>query len=227
MINVVFSGNFEIEVIIRMICALISGFALGFERSKQGKAAGIRTYMLVAIGACIFAIASKYGFSDFVGDGRRADVSRVAANIVTGVSFLGAGTITFRSDRVVGVTTAAGIWVMAAVGTAYGCGMYVIAIVATIYMVIVQGIFHDSMTRRLHVKVPGRVDVTMDTSIKSLNKVLDIFDEFQMEVDSTGIERHKGDSLLYSFNVNVPESVSTIEVVNALSAIKNVQSVDM
>ncbi|MCR5415968.1 MAG: MgtC/SapB family protein [Pseudobutyrivibrio sp.] len=228
MTTVFFQNNFEIEIIIRMICAAICGFVLGIERSRHGKAAGIRTYMVVSIGACIFAIASKYGFSDYVGMGRDADVARVASNIVSGVSFLGAGTILIVSDRVTGLTTAAGIWAMAAIGTAFGTGMYIVATIATLYIFVIQNLFHNKLTRkRVYVKVPGSVDIVMDSSEKSLNKVLGVFEKYQMDIDTTGIERHKDDSLLYRFAVNFPESTSIIDVVSDLSNIKNVQSVDM
>ena len=227
MIDVLFKDNMELECIIRMVCALLSGFALGLERSKHGKAAGIRTYMLVAIGACIFAFASKYGFADCLGARKQVDIARISANIVTGVSFLGAGTIYVRSDRVTGVNTAAGIWVMAAIGTTFGLGMYKIALIATLYMIGIQVVFQGTMTRHMNVKVPEKIDIIMDSSEKSLNKVLKVFEDYDMEIETTSIKRHKGDFLQYSFEVNMPESLPVIDVVNAVSSFKNVQSVDM
>ena len=227
LVEVLFTNNFEFEVMARLLFALLAGFLLGLERSYHGKVAGIRTYMLVGIGACMFAIASKYGFTDFLAPGERVDVSRVASNIVTGVSFLGAGAIYFRSEKVTGLTTAAGIWTMAAIGTAFGCGMYVIATVATLYLFGIQTILKDRMTRRLHVKVPNKVDIVMDSSEKCLNRVLTVFAEYDIDVDTTGIKRQKGDSLFYSFDINMPETTATLDVVNALASLKNVQSVDM
>ncbi|SDB05452.1 putative Mg2+ transporter-C (MgtC) family protein [Pseudobutyrivibrio sp. YE44] len=227
MVNVLFKNSFELEVIVRLAFALISGFLLGIERSYHGKAAGIRTYMLVGIGACMFAAASKYGFVDMLTLGERADVSRVASNIVTGVSFLAAGAIYFKREKVTGLTTAAGIWVMAAIGTAYGCGMYIVATVATLYLFGIQTLLKDKMTKRLHVKVPNKVDILMDSTEKCLNRVLSVFEEYNIDVENTGIKRQKGDLFFYSFEISIPETTTTLDVVNALASLKNVQSVDM
>lgn len=227
MINTLFANSFELEILVRLLLAGFCGFAIGYERTKHLKNAGIRTYVVVAIGAAIFTIISKYGFLDTIGDGRRVDVARVACNIVTGVSFLGAGTICLKSDRVTGLTTAAGIWVMAAIGMAFGAGMYVIAGIATAFIVLVQNIFQDQSTRRFHVKVPGKVELVMDTSEKSLNKVISIFDEYDIEIDETFMKRHKEGSLTYAFRIHMPETLSVMEVVSKLYAIKTVQSVNM
>ncbi len=227
MVEVLFKNSFELEIVARLIFALLSGFLLGLERSYHGKAAGIRTYMLVGIGACMFAAASKYGFADWLVPGTRVDVSRVAANIVTGVSFLGAGAIYFKSEKVTGLTTAAGIWAMSAIGTAYGCGMYVVATVATFYIFAIQTVLKDRMSRRLHVKVPNKVDILMDSTEKCLNRVLTVFEEYDIEVENTGIKRQKGDVFFYSFDINMPETTATLDVVNSLASLKNVQSVDM
>jgi (p)ppGpp synthase/HD superfamily hydrolase len=105
--------------------------------------------------------------------------------------------------------------------------MYKIAAITTLYLLVIQLVFQDRLTSRMHVKVPGKIDVIMDSSEKSLCKVLSVFEEHGMEIDTTAIKKHKGDSLLYTFNVNMPETVSNIDVVNAISQFKNVQSVDM
>ena len=118
----------------------LCGGVAGFERTKHQKAAGLRTYIIVAVGAALFTIASKYGFLDVVHNGIRLDVSRVACNIVTGVGFLGAGTIFMYGNQIRGLVTSAGIWVMAAVGMAVGAGMYVLAIIATAITVVIQSI---------------------------------------------------------------------------------------
>ncbi len=116
-----------------MLSALI-----GIEREMRQKSAGLRTHTLVGLGGALFMLVSKYGFNDVLAPGAiTADPSRVAAQIVSGVGFLGAGIIFVRSDAVRGLTTAAAVWVTAAVGTTAGAGLPLLAVAATImYMVV-------------------------------------------------------------------------------------------
>lgn len=122
----------ELEIILRLILAAFLGGILGIEREYVGKPAGMRTYALVTLGATLFTVISNYGFSNGV-----VDPSRVAAQIVTGIGFLGAGIIIFRGMKVEGLTTASGLWVAAAIGMAIGVGMYIVAVAATFLGVIV------------------------------------------------------------------------------------------
>jgi len=123
------------EIIFQLILAAVIGLILGIEREVIGKPAGMRTYALVTLGATIFTIISKYGFSDV---GGTIDPSRVAAQIVTGIGFLGAGVIIFKGVKVEGLTTASGLWVSAAIGMAIGTSMYSVAIVSAIIAFIVM-----------------------------------------------------------------------------------------
>lgn len=116
--------------------------AIGIEREFFAKAAGMRTYTLVGMGSALFTVVSKYGFLDTVmADFSRFDGSRVAAQVVSGIGFLGAGLIFVRRDSVRGLTTAAGIWFVAAIGMACGAGMHMVAVAATcLYLAIMFGI---------------------------------------------------------------------------------------
>jgi putative Mg2+ transporter-C (MgtC) family protein len=113
----------EIESIVRLAIAAGFGMIIGIEREWREQAAGLRTHMLVCVGACLFTIVSAFGFHGLSG-GRAADPSRVASNIVTGVGFLGAGAILREGISVRGLTTAASLWVVAAIGTGVGAGLY-------------------------------------------------------------------------------------------------------
>ena len=116
----------ELDMVIRLLMAALIGGAVGYERERAEKPAGFRTHLLVCVGATLFTIASAHAF------GALSDPSRVAAGIVVGVGFLGAGTI-FRGERViVGLTTAATIWTVAAIGLALGAGMYLAAAVTAL-----------------------------------------------------------------------------------------------
>ena len=126
----------EYEFILRIFIAAVLGGLIGLECEWRAKEAGLRTHFLVALGSAVFMIVSAYGFSDVQMDGMtsRWDVSRVAAQVVSGIGFIGAGTIIFRKQEnmVSGLTTAAGLWVTAAIGLACGGGMYVLATASTI-----------------------------------------------------------------------------------------------
>jgi len=115
----------ELEVIIRLFVAALLGGAIGYERGKAGKPAGIRDLALISTGAAIFTVVSTFGFPG-------GDPSRIAAGIVTGIGFIGAGAILHReSDGVRGLTTATSIWIAAGIGLAVGAGLYYVALAAT------------------------------------------------------------------------------------------------
>ena len=126
------------DYLIRVIVACLCGGLIGLERTKRLKEAGIRTHIIVALGATLIMVVSKYGFSDVVG----ADASRIASNVITGVSFLGAGVIFVRGGSVKGLTTAAGIWATAAIGLALGAGMYTVGVLCTALIIILQIALH-------------------------------------------------------------------------------------
>ena len=114
------------ELILRLFLGGIMGGVIGLEREFRAKEAGLRTHFIVALGSALFMIISQYAFSG------RFDAARVAAQVVSGIGFIGAGVIIFQKNVVRGVTTAAGLWVAAAIGLACGAGMYVVAAAATL-----------------------------------------------------------------------------------------------
>ena len=133
------NSDIELDLILRIFVAALLGGAIGLEREYRSKEAGFRTHFLVALGSALFMVVSAYGFEEAVAlPGHRLDVSRVAAQVVSGIGFIGAGTIIFRkSENIVsGLTTAAGVWVVAAIGLACGGGMYKVAIASTFLVLI-------------------------------------------------------------------------------------------
>lgn len=126
------------EFIIRILVATVLGAVIGLDREYRTKAAGFRTHVLVALGSALFMIISVHGFDDLPKDQMtlRMDPARIAAQVVTGIGFIGAGTIIFQKNVVKGLTTAAGLWVTAAVGMACGVGMYTLAAVSTVIVLV-------------------------------------------------------------------------------------------
>jgi len=124
------------EMVARLVLAGAMGSVIGFERERLLWAAGLRTHMLVCVGACLFMLVSAFGFADVLGPSHiTLDPSRVAAQVVSGIGFLGAGTILFRGEAVKGLTTAASLWAVAAIGLAVGGGLYVPGIATTALVV--------------------------------------------------------------------------------------------
>ena len=118
-----------LELTIRLVSAGFIGAIIGYEREFRGKGAGVRTHVLVALGSCLFMIISMYGFAD----AERFDAARIAAGVVGGLGFLGGGII-MKNKHVVGLTTAAGIWVTGAIGLALGSGLYELAILCALIL---------------------------------------------------------------------------------------------
>lgn len=131
----------ELDIIWRLGLALVLSSAIGVEREMRQKSAGLSTYTLVGVGAAVFMLVSTYGFNDVLGQAHTGlDPSRVAAQIVSGIGFIGGGIIFVRRDTVRGLTTAAGVWVTAAVGMAAGGDLPLIAIATTlIYFLVAYG----------------------------------------------------------------------------------------
>ena len=127
----------EVEIVLRLLLATLLGGLIGYQRERAAKPAGLRTHILICIGSALFTVASLQGF------GGAADPARIAAGIVAGIGFLGAGAILHREGGLVGgLTTAATIWVVAAIGLAAGAGLYVIAGVTTAIVLVVLFLPH-------------------------------------------------------------------------------------
>jgi putative Mg2+ transporter-C (MgtC) family protein len=128
-----------VEYILNIFLAAILGGAIGFEREYRSKEAGFRTHFLVGLGSALFMVLSMHGFDDFVAQPGviiQRDPARMAAQVVSGIGFIGAGTIIFQKNVVKGLTTAAGLWVTSAIGMTASVGMYAVAISSTIMVLV-------------------------------------------------------------------------------------------
>ena len=126
------------EFVLRLFAAAMLGGVIGLEREYRAKEAGFRTHFLVALGSGLFMILSQFGFDDVLGHYEQVslDPSRIASQVVTGIGFIGAGTIIFQKHVVRGLTTAAGLWVTSAIGMTAGAGMYVLSIATTVLVLL-------------------------------------------------------------------------------------------
>lgn len=167
-----------LDVILRILVAAICGFAVGYERKTRSKEVGIRTHTIVAMASALLMIVSKYGFSDLTGsilgtDG--ADPARIAAQIVSGIGFLGAGIIIYRRDMLHGLTTAAGVWMTAAIGMAIGAGMYIIGAASTVILVLLQVLLHSPL-KIFRTRIVTVLKMTVKMNDDTVEKIKQIFE---------------------------------------------------
>ncbi len=137
----------ELWLLVDLLLAALLGFCIGLERKFRAKEAGIRTHTIVCVGAALMMVVSKHAF------GSDADSARVAAQIVAGIGFLGAGMIVYKKNEVRGLTTAAGVWTTAGVGMACGGGLYILAIGATSVLIFIQWFLHRKISLFRHKKI--------------------------------------------------------------------------
>lgn len=160
------------DLILRVCMATILGGFIGMERERSERAAGLRTHAMVALGAAAFMVISSFGFKDILGSHAVVlDPSRVAAQIVTGIGFLGAGTIIFQREMIRGLTTAASIWVVAAIGTAVGGGMYVLATSTTVLTLAVLAGLKPVENRWFRGRRARSLSLLFDSSATSLSQI--------------------------------------------------------
>ena len=131
-----FLGGENLEIFGQLLLAVVLGSLIGMERELAKKKAGMRTFALVALGSCLFSIISKLAFKEFWGV-PGFDPSRIASQVVVGIGFIGAGSIIFYQSNIRGLTTAAGLWVSAAIGMAIGFKLYAIGIFAALLTILV------------------------------------------------------------------------------------------
>ena len=192
----------EAPYIICVIVAGVLGLAIGLERRLRSKEAGIRTHTMVCIGAALMTVIGLRGF------GPDADGARVAAQIVTGIGFLGAGIIVYRQNAVKGLTTAAGIWATAGIGMACGTELYVLAVGATVFIILMQCLEHANIP-------PFKPKTTFDINIcfkKSEENNLEIKEIFGVDrFNRLNIERKDGE-LWYTATLSTERELSSSEL---------------
>src|ERR1700674_1279037 len=162
----------NIELLSRLVLAAALGSVIGFERERLNWAAGLRTHMLVCVGASLMMLVSAFGFADVLGQaGVILDPSRVAAQVVSGIGFLGAGSILLRGEVVRGLTMAASLWSVAGIGLAVGGGMYTAAFGATIIILVILAGVKPLERRFIAVKQQRGIQLLVDRGTVSLDSV--------------------------------------------------------
>ncbi len=177
------------EFIFRIFVAAVLGGIIGFEREYRAKEAGLRTHFLVAMGSALFMILSQFGFEDTIGvRSISLDPSRIASQVVTGIGFIGAGTIIFQKHVIKGLTTAAGLWVTSAIGLTCGSGMYLLATTATLLVLICLETIYFILLRIGSRNISVTISATDKEKIK---QVLNKLRTDNIEIDSYEMKEHQ------------------------------------
>ena len=193
---------FELRILLDILLAAVLGFSIGFERKLRSKEAGIRTHTIVCIGSALYMVISKYAFDS------SADAARVAAQIVAGIGFLGAGIIVYRQHEVHGLTTAAGVWATAGVGMACGGQKYILAVGATMLMVFAQWLLHRNW-KIFRQKRYYSVNIVFTQTSDEREKIKAIF-----EVDRYNrlVVTRDGTNLIYHATLNTDVEYSSMQL---------------
>lgn len=203
--------NDNAYLLLRMIVSSLCGVCIGFERSRRQKDAGIRTHMIVALGAALAMIVSKYGFFDLLEyEGLRADASRIASNVITGVGFLGAGVIFVKDVSIKGLTTAAGIWATASVGLAIGSGMYTVGVGASILMIVFQLVFHRFFSRLEN--TVNEFTVVVNDSPDAIKKFRKMLADNKLTVEKCKMSRNSDSSVSLDITIKKARTTSMDEI---------------
>ena len=173
--------------IVRLLCAMLIGCVIGWERKRKGQVAGLRTFTLISMGACLAMLLSIYVPQEYLGL-KNGDPGRIAAQVVTGVGFLGGGAMIQQKGSIRGLTTAAGIWVVATLGMAVGVGMYGAALAATV-LVMVTLITLEQWEHRVRIGQESRVvNVTVNEVVHDVSEFRKVFKGNKMHLSTFYIE---------------------------------------
>ena len=191
----------EWNFILRLFIAGMLGGIIGLEREFRAKEAGLRTHFIVALGSALFMLISQYAFSG------RFDAARVAAQVVSGIGFIGAGVIIFQKNVVRGVTTAAGLWVAAAIGLACGAGMYAVAVAASVMTLLCLETMH-LITRRY-----GEKSLTVNISPvtpEELLKLMEAMKQFDLDIHAFSVSNSVATIQLHVKQKNYEKAITKL-----------------
>ncbi|MFC2144747.1 MgtC/SapB family protein [Actinomycetota bacterium] len=189
---------FIFDIIIPCVLAMIFGGIIGIQREKHERPAGFRTHTLVCLGATVFTLVSYLGFVSFGG----LDVSRIAAGVVTGIGFIGAGVIFRQGPLVKGVTTAASIWIVAAIGVSLGVKLYYLAVTAAILGFLILSILKSFESRII--RSPNyHLKISTSSGFDDIDKILDLFRDFSQDIKTKKYEFDPlANTKTYSFHIH-------------------------
>ena len=209
---------FIFDIIIPCVLAMIFGGVIGIQRERHERPAGFRTHTLVCLGATVFTLVSYLGFVSFTG----LDASRIAAGVVTGIGFIGAGVIFRQGPLVKGVTTAASIWIVAAIGVSLGVKLYYLAVIATVLGFLILSILKSFESRII--RTPNyRIKITALKDFDDIGKIIGTIKDFSLDIKSKKYEfEPDSNTKMYSYNIHSREPDFSQKIIDRISKINGV-----
>lgn len=215
------------NALFRLILSVLLGMAVGFERKRKGQIAGIRTFALMSMGACLAMLLSIYVPQVYLGL-KNGDPGRIAAQVITGVGFIGGGAMIVNKGAVRGLTTAAGIWITAIIGMAVGVGMYVISIIASLLCVIILMIV-ERYEQKLHIGQESKVlIVTVNKIVSDLQPYRTLFRDKHVHLSTFYIDYdYAREITVINFIVLIPVKSNLLPVIDEMRRIEPTKSITL
>lgn len=210
----------NLELLLRIFVAMILGMLIGNERKNRMKSAGMRTHALVALGSALMMVVSKYGFSDTV----QGDGARLAAQVVSGVGFLGAGMIFVRHNLVSGLTTAAGVWTTAGIGLTLGAGMYTIGILSALMLLIMQNLSHR-IPFFSTLAASGMIRITVQKKPNAVKEIETLLKDLGIEIQNIQIQKSEKNKIKLELDVIYPKTLDKSVLFSTLAESDDVISI--
>ncbi|SDD31378.1 putative Mg2+ transporter-C (MgtC) family protein [Mucilaginibacter pineti] len=217
------------DMLLRLFVAALLGSIIGWERERRQWTAGLRTHMMVSLGSALIMLVSMYGFNDVIGKpGISLDPSRVAAQVVSGIGFLGAGTIFFlRNEIVKGLTTAAGLWTVAAIGLAVGGGLYIEAVATTLIAFIILAVFKPFENRFFKKNRYRKIRMLLAQKHVDFDAIEVVLNEHNIPFKELSLSAGDGsDEILITIQKQFTENENVLKVIAELKNITGVTGVD-
>lgn len=210
----------QLELVLRLIVAGVCGCLIGYERKNRLKEAGVRTHIIVALGAALIMVISKYAFQDGY-----SDPTRIASQIVSGIGFLGAGMIFVKKQAISGLTTAAGVWTTAGIGMAIGAKLYFIGTAATVLVLVVQVLLHRNY-KWFHLPMSEQVNITFSESNDSISYVQEKFAQHNIEIINLKAEKLGNGLLEVELYVKLPHNFDISKLMDLFKDNPHIKSIE-
>ncbi len=215
------------DYLLRVLVAALCGLVIGYEREARMKLAGIRTHTIIAMAASLMVVVSKYGFFDVITvDSVSVDASRVAASVVSGIGFLGAGIILNHKNSISGITTSAGTWATLGIGMAIGAGMWVLGIGSTVMLLALQFLFHRNL-RIFNGSNAGRILLHMRKGAETRERIISTLTKMNIQVVSTHLNIYDNSFIEVSLSVVFPKGFSAENTMTLMANYPEIASIDI
>lgn len=216
-----------VNAIFRLTVSVVLGMVVGYERKRKGQIAGIRTFALMSMGACLTMLLSIYVPQVYLGL-KNGDPSRIAAQVITGVGFIGGGAMIQNKGSVRGLTTAAGIWITAVIGMAIGVGMYLCGVVATILCVVIL-VFFERAEQVRHIGSDSKVlNVTVNRIVDDIAPYSTLFKAHHIHLSTYYIEYdYDRDETIINFVILIPSKGNLLPIIQRMRGLEPTRSITL